>query len=321
MKNVIRALLPVFDFVLLPFLLVSGLIMKTYRRASLRRLPRSTKMLKQIGVFPVIDHYYDPLFNDAHLVKELSDVRNLPGLDLNRSFQLTFINNLRYQGDFEQFMVQQAVLPNDLQFEINNSFFGSGDAEFLFNFVRYLKPRNIVEVDCGTSTKIIASANKFNSVETGFFAMHTCIEPYEQPWLDNFPSVLPLRKKIEEIDLSLFKEMGAGDLLFIDSSHIIRPQGDVLFEYLEIIPTLRKGVYIHVHDIFTPRDYPASWIKKDVKFWNEQYLLEATLSKNESYEIIAALNYLKHQNFAELKKVCPYLTEQREPGSFYFKVK
>ena len=92
-------------------------------------------------------------------------------------------------------------------------------------------------------------------------------------------------------------------------------------EYLEIIPLLKSGVFVHVHDIFTPRDYLDEWIREDVLFWNEQYLLECFLSNKEKYEVLAALNFLKNTNFYELQKVCPYLTKEREPGSFYFKIR
>jgi hypothetical protein len=94
----------------------------------------------------------------------------------------------------------------------------------------------------------------------------------------------------------------------------------VLTEYLQIFPKLNKGVYVHIHDIFTPKDYSKNWVVDDVRFWNEQYLLEALLTNTNRYEIVAALNYLKHHHYDQLLKVCPYLTMNREPGSFYFKV-
>ena len=86
------------------------------------------------------------------------------------------------------------------------------------------------------------------------------------------------------------------DILFIDSSHIIRPQGDVLFEYLEILPILNPGVVVHIHDIFSPKDYLDNWIINDHLFWNEQYLLEAFLSFNNNSPFIdGLLNALKNK--------------------------
>jgi hypothetical protein len=160
-----------------------------------------------------------------------------------------------------------------------------------------------------------------NLKECNVPASHRCIEPYEMGWLESCPEIEVIRKTVEDCDLDWSAELHAGDLLFIDSSHMIRPQGDVLKEYLEIIPQLASGVYVHVHDIFTPRDYLRKWVVEDVKFWNEQYLLEGLLSNGSRYEVVAALNQLKHAHYDSLKDVCPYLTPQHEPGSFYLKVR
>lgn len=128
-----------------------------------------------------------------------------------------------------------------------------------------------------------------------------------------------IRKKVEDIDISFFLQLEEDDILFIDSSHVIRPEGDVLFEYLELLPSLKKGVIVHIHDIFSPRNYSSECLKTDIRFWNEQYIVEAFLTNNTSWEIIASLNYLHHNHREELKKVCPFLTVEKEPGSFYIK--
>ena len=131
-----------------------------------------------------------------------------------------------------------------------------------------------------------------------------------------------IREPVEIIDKELFESLQANDILFIDSSHMIRPQGDVLFEYLEILPILNSGVLVHIHDIFSPRDYPEEWISQRVRFWNEQYLLEAFLSFNSTVKIVGALNFLKHHHPHELARCCPILSEQmdyREPGSLWMR--
>jgi hypothetical protein len=108
-------------------------------------------------------------------------------------------------------------------------------------------------------------------------------------------------------------------VLFIDSSHVIRPHGDVLFEYLEVLPTLKPGVLVHVHDIFSPKNYSARWLVQELRLWNEQYLLEAFLTHNDRWEIICSLNYLKHKQYDRLQAVAPMLTPTGEPGSFYMR--
>ncbi|MFX5574690.1 hypothetical protein ABTD77_19820, partial [Acinetobacter baumannii] len=85
--------------------------------------------------------------------------------------------------------------------------------------------------------------------------------------------------------------------------HVIRPENDVLFEYLEILPTLAKDVIIHIHDIFTPRHYRKEWLVDEIRLWNEQYLLEAFLYFNESFEILFTLNHLKNSYFPQTQAV------------------
>ena len=171
-------------------------------------------------------------------------------------------------------------------------------------FIRLKKPSKVVEIGCGSSTKVIQAALATNSTETHETAEHLCIEPYEHDWLDAYPGIRVIRQPLQSLDNDWSKELSEGDLLFIDSTHMIRPNDDVLFEYLKVIPTLSSGVYVHVHDIFSPRDYPAKWLVEDVRFWNEQYLLEATLMNTSRYQIIASLNFLFYQHRRALESAC-----------------
>jgi hypothetical protein len=185
--------------------------------------------------------------------------------------------------------------------------------------LRATKPRRIFEIGSGHSTRMAIRALARNRAEDPEYSCrHVCIEPYEMPWLEQ-AGVEVVRSKVETLDVAFFSELEAGDILFIDSSHIIRPQGDVLFEYLELLPTLRPGVIVHVHDIFSPRNYLESWLVEGVKFWNEQYLLEAFLTHNSDWKIIGALNWLHHNHSDALKEVAPHLTPKGEPGSFYLR--
>jgi hypothetical protein len=147
---------------------------------------------------------------------------------------------------------------------------------------------------------------------------HLCIEPFERPWLEK-TGLSIIRKKVEDVGIDLFSELQENDILFIDSSHVIRPQGDVLFEYLELLPLLSPGVIVQIHDIFSPRDYPRRLIIDSVRFWNEQYLLEAFLTQNKNWEILGAINFLFNNFYEKLKSVAPTLTPESEPSSFYIR--
>jgi predicted O-methyltransferase YrrM len=185
--------------------------------------------------------------------------------------------------------------------------------------VRHFKPKKIMEIGCGYSTLMALEAEKKNAQDYGLNACsHICIEPYEMPWLEQL-DVRVIRSKVEDLAADAFLQLESGDILFIDSSHMIRPQGDVLFEFLEILPSLKPGVMVHVHDVFTPRDYLNQWVFDQHSQWNEQYLLEAFLSHNDQFRIIGAVNMLKKDHGKALADKCP-VTGKRpgdEPGSFW----
>ena len=200
---------------------------------------------------------------------------------------------------------------------MNNGNFESGDAEYWYQIIRTIKPNGIFEVGSGNSILMAIEALKKNRDEDpSYNCEHVCIEPYEMPWLETV-DVSVVRKKVEEVELEFFSQLQKNDILFIDSSHVIRPQGDVVFEYLELLPSLNIGIVVNIHDKFSPKNYLAEWLQDDVRFWNEQYLLEAFLSHNNSWKIIGALNFLHHKHYDELKIAAPFLSPDREPGSFY----
>lgn len=286
-----------------------------YRRLGSRCLPLTTKRLKNIGVFPIINHYYEPLFDERHLIHPLDRERKLTAINFNIKNQLDLLDKLTFSEELLELSFKPYPEKNS-DFGLNNGLFGAGDADFLYQFLRYFQPAKIIEIGSGNSTKVARLALAKNQRDS----KHICIEPYEQPWLEQFEQITVVRERIENCSIDWGSELQEGDLLFIDSSHMIRPQGDVLKEYIEIIPSLKSGVFIHIHDIFTPRDYGVGCIVEDVRFWNEQYMLEAILANNNRYTIVASLNLLKNNYYNELKSICPYLKKDDQPGSFYLRV-
>jgi predicted O-methyltransferase YrrM len=304
----------VLDIVLLPLVLTAAVLLKWLRRIGFARFPRCREMLLKRGVFPIAKHYYEPLFTAADLRYPLAEPRDLPGIDWNVEEQLGILEAFAFNDELRDIPSKPGA---ELAFHFGNENFGSGDAEYLYNIIRLKKPGRILEVGSGYSTLMAMRALRKNREENpAHTCRHTCIEPYEMPWLEQ-TGVSVVRKKVEETSLDLFLELAENDLLFIDSSHVIRPQGDVLFLYLQVLPRLRPGVIVHIHDIFTPRDYLESWVLEEVRFWNEQYLLEAMLTGSADWKIIGALNYLHHRHYKALARACPYLSPSREPGSIY----
>lgn len=302
------------DRLMLPVVYPAAWLFRNIRRVGLHNFPLCRDAMVEMGMIPVRDHYYEPRINFQSLRQPLNVERDLPGINWNLKGQLSLLRGFTYADELAEL---SATGTSPAEFRFGNGTFESGDAEFWYQLIRSKLPRRIIEIGSGNSTLIARKAIKVNTeCQPSYSCEHICIEPYEMPWLES-TGVQVIRQRVENVDRKVFDSLQNNDVLFIDSSHVIRPQGDVLFEYLEILPKLNPGVIVHIHDIFSPRDYPKAWIIDEIKLWNEQYLLEAFLSHNCDWEVIGALNMLHHLDYAALKRVAPYLSPSRQPGSFY----
>jgi hypothetical protein len=316
MRPLYRRVLPLVDALLVPAIWVAACCLKVMRRFGPDRLPWCRRVLLHVGIYPLRRHYYDPQFDHRHPSVPFDAVRALPGIEWNEDGQLQWLQQFTRTDELRNLPHQPST---DSEFYLDNDAFKSGDAEVWYQLIRATKPRRIIEIGSGHSTRLAIQALARNRAEDPTYqCRHVCIEPYEMPWLEQ-ANVEVVRTRVETLPPAYFSQLENNDILFIDSSHMIRPQGDVLYEYLQILPSLAPGVVAHVHDIFSPRDYLARWLVEDIRFWNEQYLLEAFLTHNHDWEILAGLNYLHHRHFDALLAVAPNLTPDREPGSFYLR--
>lgn len=301
---------------LLPVIYAGAKAMKFVRLKGVERLKRSGRIFMKTGVFPVTDHYYDPKFNYEGF--DFSEVRSLHGLDMNLEGQIELIASMNCYDELLERNFKKLMHSDDHVEEY--PFFFPVEAEFYYSVARKFRSSRIIEIGAGFSTIAAkAAADKMNQEVPGSCSV-TCIEPYENPWLEKL-GVDVIRKKLEDVDESLFRELKSGDILFVDTSHVIKPGGEILMLFWQIFPLLPGGVIIHIHDIFTPRHYPEEWMKNRVSFWNEQYFLEAFLSGNRNYEIIGALNHLYLDKNEILGKAFPSVgeVEHQEPASFWLR--
>lgn len=305
------------EILLVPFTYISAFILKKIRQHQ-HELPINWEVLKKKEVIPIINTYYEPIISPKQLKYPLGNDRKIGGIDFQPEIQLEWLRKFEYST--ELLYLEKLEMGQNIKYSFKNSTFGPGDAEYLYSLVRYIKPKRIIEIGSGESTKVSVLASRKNR-EEGYPCEIFCIEPYEDLWLEQIQDITIIRKCVEDIEISFFERLEENDILFIDSSHVIRPQGDILYEYQNIIPVLSAGVYIHVHDIFTPKDYPANWLFDEVYFWNEQYFVEAFLAYNDSVKIIGALNYLCHNYREELGKAFPIFKNRAdaEPGSLWLR--
>jgi hypothetical protein len=246
--------------------------------------------------FCPLEHFYSPIPAIADLQTRESQVfapppAQLPGIDLNPDGQIALLREL---GKYHSQLPFPHDRSPDFRYYYNNNFFGIADVTYLFCMLRHLRPRRVIEVGSGySSAAILDTVDRFLPGQTRC----TFIEPYPEHLLKvvrvgpDEPFTL-VQKMLQDVELGLFDELGAGDLLFIDSSHVSKAGSDVQTLYFEILPRLAPGVYVHIHDIFYPFEYPKNWIY-DGRSWNEAYLVRALLQHNDAFEICLFGSYLE----------------------------
>jgi hypothetical protein len=300
-------------------LVAPAVVMRRARKAGLDRFPVTQRTLKRVGILPVRRHYYEPQIDPDGLTPEtLQRDRPLPGIDLRRDAQRDLLRGLRFQGEAADIPFARPSGADGVYWW-DNTYFGRMDGSVWYSMLRALRPRAVIEIGSGFSTLLARRALQTNAGDGGTVARHVCIEPYEHGgWLGQCGAEV-VRERVERIDPSLFSILGPGDVLFIDSSHVLRPGGDVTFEILQVLPRLAPGVVVHVHDIFTPQDYPYDWLFRRNRLWNEQYMLEALLSMNPSYEVVLGVWDAWHTARTDLEAACVPTGGQTPGTSFYIR--
>jgi len=192
------------------------------------------------------------------------------------------------------------------QFHFNNGFFERIDAEVAYSMVRARKPKRILEIGSGNTTLVLAAAARRNA-EEGFPAETIGVQPDPPSYLKGgVPGLTRLiRKPVQETPFELFRALEAGDILFIDSSHVVAMDSDVVYEFLRVLPALAPGVAVHLHDIFTPLDYPEKFVKTNLCFWGEQYLLESFLAFNAAFKVLWAGSAMQQYHGDVLRDAFP----------------
>jgi len=200
-------------------------------------------------------------------------------------------------------------------FYLKNEFFGPVDAEVLYCMVRHHRPREVVEVGSGYSSLVARMALDVNRPEPGRL---TCIDPSPRADVASAADVQVL-EPVERAGGRPFSGLGAGDILFVDSSHVVETGGDLNFIFFEVLPSLPPGVLIHFHDICLPRDYLYDWVVTEGRGYTEQYLLLAFLAGNSGYEVVWPGLYMMLTFPERVMEVFPSCNNVTAPVSFWMR--
>lgn len=292
---------------------------------SLGRLRRpaeevAQRVLKPVGYQLTRRHFYSPI----PIVEELptglwNSPSELAGVDLRVTEALALLNGplLPYLSEF-----RPPLHPTEPgRFWLHNNSYESVDAETLYAILRHLKPAHVHELGSGASSHVIHLAAVANAGE-GSPLEHTVFDPfpYQASPMGPVRSATTHPIRTEDLDPARFAELGAGDVLFVDTTHTVRTGGDVTHIFLEILPRLRPGVTIHVHDIFLPYEYPREWVVDQRRAWAEQYLLQAFLAFNHDFEVLMPNYALSRAQPDALRRAIPSFDPQTvRPGAFWIR--
>ncbi len=237
-------------------------------------------------------HYYSPIPSAVDLERVYQarpQVGAVPEISLREDAQLGLLEELGFFAD--DFRAEEDGVGS--RYDGRNAFFNGADAFVLYSMIRRFRPAHIVEVGSGHSSALMLDVNGhwFN----GEIAL-TFIEPFPERLFSilrsgDTTSTTILTTEVQNVDVETFSQLGRGDFLFIDSSHVSKTGSDVNFLMFEVLPILQPGVLVHFHDIYWPFEYPSEWANEG-RAWNENYMLRAFLAYNPRFEIVLFNNWL-----------------------------
>ncbi len=267
------------------------------------------RVTARLGVHVTPVHHYSSLPNIAELRNSMDEWRypsELPGILVDLDAQAENLKTMvaPFEPEFRgNAMYKRAVA------EQYGPGYGPIEAQALHGFLRHNKPRHIIEVGSGVSTFCTLEAISKNRDETGEKCSMMCIEPYPYDWLKGSPDVTLMPQRVQAVDVSVYNQLESGDLLFIDSSHTVKPGSDVNHIILEVFPRLKPGVFVHVHDIYFPYDFNRTTLNTFLH-WSETSLLRAFLIQNDHVEIVFSLSHLFYERQDVMKRVFPEFDPQ-----------
>ena len=265
--------------------------------------------------FAAPGHFYSPIPDLEYVARRRQQlfetaVDTLPGIDLNLPLQLSLLEEFgRY---YSELPFQRERSPA-LRFHFPNDYFGIGDAIGLYSMLRHLRPRRVVEVGVGFSSAVMLDTNdRFLDNGTSFTFVDPNPERLEslgKP--EDLTAHRLLRLTAQDVPMDVFTSLQANDLLFIDSSHVVKIGSDVVHLIAHVLPNLKDGVVVHFHDVFWPFEYPEDWLHQGIA-WNEDYLLRAFLQFNDAFEIRFFTSYLFYRHRQAMADRVPLALE--DPG-------
>lgn len=272
-----------------------------------------------------IGHYYspvvDPRFAEPYVAQVDLNQKSLPGIRIDDQAMVDLWRSFDPYLKPRPFPIEQT---EGHRYWFANRAYAFGDGTVLHCMLRHFNPKRMIEIGAGYSSACtLETAERFlrEDIELTF------IDPRPQLAQELFGDNQPKRKVevigslVQDIPLSTFDKLESGDVLFIDSTHVMKTASDVTYEFLEVLPRLKPGVVVHIHDIFWPFEYPTRWSLDDNRSWNEIYALRAFLAFNDAFDIIFFNDYFHRFHKDELVRSAPWLNRNAGGGAIWLRRK
>ena len=260
-------------------------------RAAVRGYSLGRAIADRLSLQLMLKTYYSPIPDLRGLPTETwSEADPMRGIDFDLDAQVTFLKQ-DLAGLLTNFAPDGAVVPS-YRYEDDNPSFPLPDARTLFALVRRLRPRSIVELGSGQTSRVIAQACRMNALD-GYQVNYRAFDPFPTAIDEGLPGLTELaRVNAQTVPETVFTELTSGDILFVDTTHTVKLGSEVNRIILRVLPLLVPGVLVHFHDIHLPYEYPRYLIEDYALYWSEQYLLQAFLCLNPSFEVLCAVHAL-----------------------------
>lgn len=270
---------------------------------------------RRLGFHVVRADYYSPIPDTDALPESLwSQAAPMPGVDLCLDASLGFLRDT-LAPFIAEYAPPDGPPGTEHGYYRDNGMYGKVDGEVLYAMVRHVRPQRITEIGAGWSTRVIRDAKLRNAQDSHPVGQHRIYDPYADAAAErigNSVDLIPVAA--QDIPMDVFAELEAGDILFIDSTHTVKPGSDVLRLLLEVLPQVAPGVVVHFHDFFRPFEYPRFLMDDHGVYWQEHYLLQAFLAFNDAFEVLIANHALGRLRRDAVAAVIPGLPAT-SPGS------
>jgi len=295
------------------------------RRLVIRARRALERLAGAFGFDLVKRQYYSPIPDVKALPEDIWERRSaLGGVSFDAGRQLRFLE-VELAPFLSEFAPPRHSTGVPGSFYIENGSYESVDAELLYAMVRHARPARVIEVGSGFSSLAIGAAlaaNRNDGAETNYEIIdpHPASGSSQMGGREALERLATLREEsITDVSLDAFAALGDGDILFVDSTHTVKVGGDVNRIVLDVLPTLAPGVLVHFHDVFLPFEYPREWFTDEGYYWAEQYLLQAFLEFNETFEVVVAAQLLAVDHADRLTELIPSAGPGMYPGALWLR--